>query len=119
MPLSVEFQSFFGPFIHVGSRGCEWTNGSHGDIIVGILSLWAASLVQTVPWRMLIELCVHVPTDLLCSSLGIVELLLWLALECLKFVLKNFQFLLGSSLSACRGRLIWANLSGLRRDCDH
>ena len=105
--------------VHVGSRCGERTRGCHRDVIVGILRLRAAHLVQAVAWRMLLELGVHVPADLLSSSLRVVELLLGSTLERLKLVLKNFQFFLSTSLSLLSSGLIWANLSGFGRNCDH
>lgn len=73
--------SLFGSRLHVGSRRGEGTPCRHSNIGVCILSLWAAIFVQAVPWSVGLELCVHVPADLLRRSLWIVKLLLWLALE--------------------------------------
>ena len=68
---------------------------------------------------MFIELSVHVPSDLLRGSLRVVELLLRLALERLKFVLEHFELLLGARLRASGSGLVGAHLGGFRRDCDH
>ena len=68
---------------------------------------------------MCLELSVHIPAELLCSSLRIVELLLRLTLERVKLFLQNLKLLFGASSCVHSGGLVRANLGGLLRDSDH
>ena len=115
----LELVSLFGSRFHVRSGSGEGTPCRHGNIRVCILSLRAAYLVQAVPGRVGLELCVHIPADFLRCGLWIVKLLLGLALEWLKLVLEHLELLFGSSLRLCSGCRIGANLGGLLRDSDH
>ena len=85
------------------------------------MSLSAKHSILAIVGGVSLEVGVHVPAELLSSSLRVVELLLGLALERLKLVLENGKLCLTVSVTSGADSLsdMRVNTGRLGSNCDH
>ena len=91
------------------------------NIRVSVLSLGAKLSIFAVVRSVGLEICVHVPAELLGSSLRVVELLLGDALKGLQFVLESSKLLLTIFVTSGADSLsdVRVNTGRLGGNCDH
>ena len=113
------FLSLLG-YLGIRSIGSKGTLGSHSNVRVGILSLGAGCSIHAISWPVCVEISVHIPTELLGSSLRVAELLLGLALEGIKLCVEHLKFLFGINGVVFEGSaLAWIHLRWLLGDSDY